>query len=89
MTSEWRPEGTLWSGPARFWAHFVSLDASRASFVSLFADLLTKFIESLDFIVSMPLCSGIATFEGPATQVGATWAEKSSPIGPEWPVSPN
>ena len=32
----------------------------------------------------MPFCSGIATFEGPGTQVGATWAEKSSPIGPDW-----
>ena len=35
-------------------------------------------------MISMPLCSGIATFEGPATQLGATWAENSSPIGPEW-----
>ena len=32
----------------------------------------------------MPICSGIATFEGPATQLGATWAEKSSPMGPDW-----
>ena len=32
--------------------------------------------------ISTPLSSGIAIIAGPGTQVGATWAEKSSPIGP-------
>ena len=32
----------------------------------------------------MPLSSGIAVIAGPGAQVGATWAEKSSPIGPKW-----
>ena len=29
--------------------------------------------------ISMPLCSGIATFEGLGAQVGTTWAQKSRP----------
>ena len=31
------------------------------------------------FAISMPLCCGIATFEGLGSQVGATWAQKSYP----------
>ena len=35
--------------------------------------------ETCAFAISMPICSGIATFEGLGTQVEATWAEKSRP----------
>ena len=38
--------------------------------------------EKLDFRISIPLPHGMLCFEGPGTQVGATWAEKSSPTGP-------
>ena len=31
------------------------------------------------FAISMPLCSGITTFEGLGSQVGATWAQKARP----------
>ena len=43
--------------------------------------------EKLDFRISTPLPHGMLCFEGPGTQVGATWTEKSRPIGPEWPRS--
>ena len=45
------------------------------------------YAEKLDLVISMPLSSGMAVCAGPGVQVGATWAEKSSPIGPEWPRS--
>ena len=35
--------------------------------------------EKCVFAISMPLCSGIATFEGLGAQVGATWVQKSRP----------
>ena len=35
--------------------------------------------EKCVFAISMPLCSGIAAFEGLGVQVGATWAQKSRP----------
>ena len=42
--------------------------------------LLSRFSkEKCVFAISMPLCSGIATFEGLGAQVGATWAQKSRP----------
>ena len=43
--------------------------------------------EKLDFRKSTPLPHGMLCFEGPGTQVGATWTEKSSTTGPEWPRS--
>ena len=45
------------------------------------------YAEKLDFRISTPLKHGMLCFEGPGTQVGATWAEKSSTTGPEWPRS--
>ena len=42
------------------------------------------YAEKLYFRISTPLPHGMLCFEGPGTQVGATWAEKSSPIEPEW-----
>ena len=36
-------------------------------------------------VVATQLPHGIAIIAGPGTQVAATWAEKSSPIGPKWP----
>ena len=45
------------------------------------------YAEKLDFLISTPLQHGMLCFEGPGTQVGATWAEKSSTTGPEWPRS--
>ena len=45
------------------------------------------YAEKLDFRISTPLPHGMLCFEGPGTQVGATWAEKSSTTGPEWPRS--
>ena len=41
------------------------------------------YTEKLDFRISTPLPHGMLCFEGPSTRVGATWAEKSSPIGPK------
>ena len=38
----------------------------------------------MDLWISTPFSSGIAILAGPGTRVGATWAETSSPIGPEW-----
>ena len=35
--------------------------------------------EQCVFAISMPFCSGIATFQGLGSQVGATWAQKSRP----------
>ena len=35
----------------------------------------------------MPLSTGIEVIAGRGTQVGASWAEKSSPIGPKRPRS--
>ena len=52
-----------------------------------FLPSLRLFKEKLYFRISTPLPHGMLCFEGPGTQVGATWAEKSSPIGPEWPRS--
>ena len=43
------------------------------------------YAEMLYFRISTPLHHGMLCFEGPGTQVGATWAEKLSPIGPKWP----
>ena len=43
--------------------------------------------EKLYFRISTPLPHGMLCFEGPGTQVGATWAEKSSPLGPKRPRS--
>ena len=40
------------------------------------------YAEKLHFRISTPLAHGMLCFEGPGTQVGATWAEKSSPPGP-------
>ena len=45
------------------------------------------YAEKLDFHISTPLPDGMLCFEGPGTQVRATLAEKSTPIGPEWPRS--
>ena len=45
------------------------------------------YAEKLDLVISMSLSGGMAVCAGPGVQVGATWAEKSSPIGPEWPRS--
>ncbi len=44
--------------------------------------LRVLYTEKLDFRISTPLPHGMLCFEGPGTQVGATWAEKSSPTGP-------
>ena len=41
--------------------------------------------EKMDLAISMPLSSGSASFASLGVQVGPTWAQKSSPIGPEWP----
>ena len=35
--------------------------------------------ETCVFEISMPYCSGIATFEGLGAQVGTTWSQKSRP----------
>ena len=43
--------------------------------------------EKLYFRISTPLLHGMLCFEGPGTQVGATWAEKSRPTGAAWPRS--
>ena len=40
------------------------------------------YAEKLYFRISTPPPHGMLFFEGPGTQVGATWAEKSSPTGP-------
>ena len=45
------------------------------------------YAEKLDFRISTPVPHGMLCFEGPGTQVGATWAEKPSTTGPEWPRS--
>ena len=50
-------------------------------------NLRLLYAEKLDFRISTPLPHGMLCFEGPGTQGGATWAEKLSPIGPEWPRS--
>ena len=50
-------------------------------------NLRLLYAEKLDFLISTPLPHGMLCFEGPGTQVGATWTEKSRPIGPEWPRS--
>ena len=53
----------------------------------LLSSLGLLYEEKSGSLESTPLLHGIVCFEGPGTQVGATWAEKSSPIGPEWPRS--
>ena len=55
-----------------------ALGITLASLGATFHDLLAQ---SVFFAISMPLCSGIATFEGLGAQVGATWAQKSRPNG--------
>ena len=37
--------------------------------------------------MSTTFFNGLTIIAGPGTQVGATWAEKSTPMGPEWPRS--
>ena len=45
----------------------------------------TNLLKKCDLCISTPLTHGIAIIAGPGIQVAATWAEKSSPIGPKWP----
>ena len=53
--------------------------------LSFLLSLQLLYAEKLDFRISTPLLHGMLCFEGPGTQVGATWAEKSSPISPKLP----
>ena len=62
----------------------LSLGRPSSGFLPSFRLL---YAEKLDFRISIPLPHGMLCFEGPGTQVGATWTEKSSPIGPELPRS--
>ena len=48
---------------------------------------MTVLLEKCDLCISTPLPHGISIVAVPGSQVGATWAEKSNPIGPEWPRS--
>ena len=50
-------------------------------------NLRLLYAEKLYFRISTPLPHGMLCFEGPGTQVRATWAEKSSPLGPKLPRS--
>ena len=55
--------------------------------VGFLPSLRRLYEEKLDFRILTPLPHGMLCFEGPGTQVGATWAEKSSTTSPEWPRS--
>ena len=60
----------------------LSLGRLRLRFLP---SLRLLYAEKLDFRISTPVIHGMLCFEGPGTQVRATWAQKSSPIGPKWP----
>ena len=63
------PFGGLEPPWGRFGRHFGVPRCYFSRFVS----------ETWVFAISMPFWSGIATFEGLGSQVGATWAQKSRP----------
>ena len=63
------PFGGLEPPWGRFGSHFGVPRCYFSRFVS----------ETWVFVISMPFCSGIATFEGLGSQVGVTWAQKSRP----------
>ena len=59
----------------------LSLGGFRLGFLPTLGLL---YAEKLDLANSMPLLSGMAVCARPGDQVGATCAQKSHPIGPEW-----
>ena len=65
--------GTHFGGLEPPWGRFGHhCDVRRCYFV--------RFVSEIGvLVISTPLCSGIATFEGLGTQVEATWAERSHP----------
>ena len=67
---------------ASFWLHLAGSAVTWKAFFRLLLRLRLLYEEKLDFRISTPLPHGMLCFEGPGTQVGATWAEKSSPTGP-------
>ncbi len=69
--------GVPWSSEGSTRGGLIATLGSVSVFFSSF------FVEMCDFMISMPLCSGIAVLGGPGDQVGATWAQKLRPNGPK------
>ena len=72
--------GALWGLLGMLWTTLGTVWTSTCGLQALF---FSNFEGKVWFVYFDSTLERIAIIAGPGTQVGATWAEKSSPIGPD------
>ena len=87
MTSKWRLRSTFRAALASFGLHFAGSAVTWQALCALFAKSSDTLCGKVGFSYIDTTPHEMLCFEGPSTQVGATWTEKSRPIGTEWPRS--